>query len=174
MFSPWDDILVLPWNPCCMEIGNWYKQNPPKQLSSPCWHEFRKHYSDVIMGAIASQITSLAIVYSTVYSGADQIEHQGVSVTGLCVGNSSVTDEFPAQMASNAEYVFDDVIMSEIYMNTKQYNKYLPIHSCCKCISIFMYCRLNYWHVCQVQILDETIVKGIKTLVIENLHGCWS
>ena len=27
------------------------------------------HYNDVIMGAIASQITNLAIVYSTVYSG---------------------------------------------------------------------------------------------------------
>ena len=30
------------------------------------------HYSDVIMAAMASQITSLAIVYSTVYSDADQ------------------------------------------------------------------------------------------------------
>ena len=30
------------------------------------------HYNDVIMGAIASQITSLTIVYSTVYSGADK------------------------------------------------------------------------------------------------------
>ena len=29
------------------------------------------HYGDVIMGAIASQITSLTIVYSTVYSDAD-------------------------------------------------------------------------------------------------------
>ena len=29
-------------------------------------------YTDVIMGAIASQITSLTIVYSTVYSDADQ------------------------------------------------------------------------------------------------------
>ena len=26
-------------------------------------------------------------------------------VTGLCAGNSPVTDEFPAQMASNAEIV---------------------------------------------------------------------
>ena len=34
------------------------------------------HYSDVRMGAIASQITSLTIVYSTVYSGADQRKHQ--------------------------------------------------------------------------------------------------
>ena len=32
----------------------------------------RYHYSDVIMGAKASQITSLTIVYSIVYSGADQ------------------------------------------------------------------------------------------------------
>ena len=34
------------------------------------------HYNDVIMDAIASQITSLAIVYSTVYSDADQRKHQ--------------------------------------------------------------------------------------------------
>ena len=33
-------------------------------------------------------------------------------VTGLCVGNSPVTGEFPAQKASNAEnFPFDDVIM---------------------------------------------------------------
>ena len=31
-----------------------------------------KHYSDVILGTMASQITSLTSVYSTVYSGADQ------------------------------------------------------------------------------------------------------
>ena len=33
------------------------------------------HYNDVIMGAIASQITSLTIVYSIVYSDADQRKH---------------------------------------------------------------------------------------------------
>ena len=36
----------------------------------------RRHYNDVIMGAIASQITNLTIVYSTVYSDADQRKHQ--------------------------------------------------------------------------------------------------
>ena len=35
-----------------------------------------RHYDDVIMGTIASQITSLTIVYSIVYSGADQSKHQ--------------------------------------------------------------------------------------------------
>ena len=34
--------------------------------------------------------------------------------TGLCAGNSPVTGEFPAQMASNAENVsIDDVIMGD-------------------------------------------------------------
>ena len=34
------------------------------------------HCNDVIMWAMASQITSLTIVYSTVYSGANQRRHQ--------------------------------------------------------------------------------------------------
>ena len=34
------------------------------------------HYNDVIMSAMASQITSLTIVYSTVYSDANQRKHQ--------------------------------------------------------------------------------------------------
>ena len=53
------------------------------------------------MGAIASQIASVTIVYSTVYSDADQRKHQSsTSLHGL-LG----TGEFPAQMASNAENV---------------------------------------------------------------------
>ena len=39
-------------------------------------YNLRAHYSDVIMGPMAFQITSLTIVYSTVYSGADQRKHQ--------------------------------------------------------------------------------------------------
>ena len=57
------------------------------------------------MCAMASQITSLTIVYSTVYSGTDQKKTPKPRVTGLCEGNSPVTGEFPAQRASNAENV---------------------------------------------------------------------
>ena len=60
------------------------------------------HYSDVIMCAIAPKMTSLTIVYSIVYSGADQ-RNIKLRATGLCAGNSPVTGEFPTQMASNAE-----------------------------------------------------------------------
>ena len=41
------------------------------------------HYNDVIMGAIASQTTSLSIVYSTVNSDADQRKHQSSASLAL-------------------------------------------------------------------------------------------
>ena len=66
---------------------------------------FTYHYNDVIMSAMGSQITSLAIVYSAVYSDADQRKHQSSALLAICAGNSPVTGEFPAQMASNAENI---------------------------------------------------------------------
>ena len=39
-------------------------------------HPSQYHYTGVIMSAIASQITSLTIVYSTVYSDVDQRKYQ--------------------------------------------------------------------------------------------------
>ena len=71
------------------------------------------HYGDVITGAMPSQITSFTIVYSTVYSSADQRKHQSsASLAFVCTGNSPVTGEFPAQMASNTEmFPLDDVII---------------------------------------------------------------
>ena len=59
---------------------------------NPCW-EIISHYSDVMMGTMTSEITSLTVIYSTVYSDADKKNPSKLRVTG----------EFPAQMASNAE-----------------------------------------------------------------------
>ena len=42
------------------------------------------HHSDVIMSVMASQITSLTIVYSIVYWGADQWKHQAPRHWPLC------------------------------------------------------------------------------------------
>ena len=69
------------------------------------------------MSAIASQITNLTIVYSTVYSDADLRKKKSkLRVTGLCEGNSLVTGEFPAQRASVAEMCpFDDVIVLDLF-----------------------------------------------------------
>ena len=66
------------------------------------------------MGAIASQITSLTIVYSIVYSDADQRKHQ----SSVSLAFVRVPGEFPAQMASYTEmFPFDDVIMQAIMEN---------------------------------------------------------
>ena len=61
------------------------------------------HYGDVMTGAIASQITSLAIVYSTVYSDAD--EKQNIKAPRHWPLCGEFPGEFPAQMARNAENV---------------------------------------------------------------------
>ena len=57
------------------------------------------------MSAMASQITSLAIVYSTVYSGTDDRKQQTPRHWTFYEENSPVTGNFPAQRASNAENV---------------------------------------------------------------------
>ena len=64
------------------------------------------HYSDVIMSRVASQITSISIVYSIACSGTGLRKTSKLCVTGLSEGNSPVTGEFPSQRASNAENVF--------------------------------------------------------------------
>ena len=64
-----------------------------------------KHNYDIIMSAMVSQIIGVSIVFSTIYWGADQRKRQScASLASLC-GNSPVTGEFPAQMASTAENV---------------------------------------------------------------------
>ena len=58
------------------------------------------------MGAMAFQTTGITIVYSIVYSGADEKQKTSkLRVTGLCEGNSPVVGVFPAQRTSNAENV---------------------------------------------------------------------
>ena len=52
------------------------------------------------MSAMASQITSSPIVYSTVYSRRRSKKTSTLCVTVLCEGKSAVTGEFSEQMAS--------------------------------------------------------------------------
>ena len=70
------------------------------------------HYIDVIMDSIASQITSLTIVYSAVYSGADQRKHQSsvslAFVRGIHRGPVNSPHKWPV---TRNMFPFDDVIM---------------------------------------------------------------
>ena len=68
----------------------------------------KRQYRDVIMGAIASQITSLAIVYSAFYSGADQRKHQSFVSLAFMRGIHRGPHKWPV---TRKMFPFDDVIM---------------------------------------------------------------
>ena len=64
------------------------------------------------MGAIASQITSLAIVYSTVYSDADQRKHQSSASLAFVRGNHRWPVNSPHKWpVTRKMFPFDDVTM---------------------------------------------------------------
>ena len=70
------------------------------------------HYNDVIMSTMASQITSLTIVYSTVNSGADQRKHQSSASLAFVWG----IHRWPVNSQHKSAVMwkmlpFDDVIM---------------------------------------------------------------
>ena len=77
------------------------------------WYRYSSiHYDDVRMGEIASQITSLSIVYSIVYSDADQRKHQSSAalafVRGIHRGPVNSPHKWPV---TRKMFPFDDVIM---------------------------------------------------------------
>ena len=80
------------------------------------WRDLEKlhaHYSDVIMGAMASQITSLTSIYSTVYSGADQGKHQSSAPLAfvLRIHRWPVNSQHKWPVTRKM-FPFDDVFMS--------------------------------------------------------------
>ena len=106
------------------------------------------HHNDIIMGAIASQITSLTIVYSTVYSDADQRKHESSAslafVRGFHRGPVNSPHKWPV---TRKMFPFDDVIMSCWYILRHDYvHEYRPVS---KCIAIYLSSDsyvMNYFH----------------------------
>ena len=72
------------------------------------WYFTLPHYGDVIMGMIASQITSLPIVYLIVYSGADQRKHQSSASLPFVHWPVNSPHKGPVTLKM---FPFDDVIM---------------------------------------------------------------
>ena len=70
------------------------------------------HYSDVIISAMASQITSSRIVYSTVYSGTDQRKHQSSASLAFVRWIHRWPENSPHKgPLTRKMFPFDDVIM---------------------------------------------------------------
>ena len=76
------------------------------------------NYDDVIMGAMASQITSLTIVYSTFFSGADQRKHQSSASLAFGRGSHQGPVNSPHKWPVTRKILpFDDVINMELALD---------------------------------------------------------
>ena len=113
--SEWETALlcneVSHWLGACLDQPWWALQGGNALTDhSPKKSEF--HYNDVKMSSVASQITTLTIVYSTVYSRADQRKHQSSAslafVWGIHRWPMNSLHKWPV---TRKMFPFDDVIM---------------------------------------------------------------
>ena len=75
------------------------------------------HYNDVIMSAMASQITGLTIVYSTVYSGANERKHQSFASLPFVRGIHPWPVNSPHKgPVTRKKFPFDDVIIFHLFL----------------------------------------------------------
>ena len=106
--------------------------SPSRPLPGPL-HVSWYHYGDVIMDAIASQITSLTIIYSIVYSDADQRKHQSSASLAFVRGIHRRPVNSPHKWpVTRKTFPFDDVIMccgwvSATHDDVSKWN-YFPRH----------------------------------------------
>ena len=90
-------------------------------------HSLFSHYNDVIMSKMASQITSLTIVYSTVYLSADLRKHQSSAPLAFALGIHREPVNSPHKWpVTRKMFPFDDVIMCQCY--SKDHPQY------CQCV----------------------------------------
>ena len=91
----------------------------------PVSNALSRHYNDVTMSAMVSQIPGASIVYSTVCSGADQRKHQSSASLAFVRGihrwpvNSSHKGPVTRKM-----FPFDDVVMTT---NCRSTNVRIPL-----------------------------------------------
>ena len=99
---------------------------PSYHWSNSAYH----HYSDVIVGSMASQIRGITIVYSTVYSGADQRKHQSSASPAFVQGihrwpvNSPHKGPVTRKMFSSEDFIIVTVIF---YHDTDMNRPWIPI-----------------------------------------------
>ena len=105
-----------------------HSQRVSRNIKTQANHYFgAPHYGDVIMATMASQITSLTIVYSTVYSGADQRKHQSSASLAFVRGIPRGPLNSPHKWSVTRKmFPFDDVIM------TDSRQAYLGQRDCCR------------------------------------------
>ena len=135
-------------------------------------------YSDIMIGTIASQISSLTTVYSTVYSDTDQSTHQSSAslnfVRGIHRGPVNSPDKWPV---TRKMFPFDDVMMFMAVFSLKPYNSWYG-----RPISLYSfegYCyisRSSYQIFFSVKEAIDNSIGGDNLLarfIINYVHSLW-
>ena len=101
-----------------------------------------EHYGDVIMSAMVSEITSLMIVYWTVYSGADQRKHQSSALLAFVRGIHRWPVNSPHKWPVTRKMLsFDDVIMNIEFVLAKLLC-HRAMNGVCICVCCFILRRI--------------------------------
>ena len=124
-YKQWErfDVRAPFYNDGLTLIPAWRSNHIPSRVWDEITYPFPNfkgcHYHDVTMESIASQITSLTIVYSAVYSAADQRKHQSSAslafVRGIHRGPMNSPHKGPV---TRKMFPFDDVIMHRWSLGT--------------------------------------------------------
>ena len=118
------------WSSLWRHMASWKRVNNDSDngWTTQCHHPNcnYQHYGDAMMDAIASHVTSLTIVYSTVYSDADRRKHQSSAsltfVWGIHRGPVNSPHKWPV---TRKMFSFDDVIMKNCQMSAILFWKYM-------------------------------------------------
>ena len=124
-------------------------------------------YNDVIMSAMASQITSLTIVYSSVYSGADQRKHQSSASLAFVWGIHWWPVNSPYKWpATRYRFPFDDVIMNWYdYQDTS-----VPKQTSVDIIVLFFHMSLSHLMQSYLELYLQTSLKRLTRLQNEAVR----
>ena len=143
------------------------------------------YYNDVIMGTMASQITSLTIVYSTVYSDADQRKHPSSAslafVWGIHRGPVNSPHKWPV-----TRKMFHVILRENVANKTYEHIQYIPwnLHTILLCFILFGcyyydYCCCYYFYTYNVTMMMTSSLTWTfpqvrqEPILHSQYHGCW-
>ena len=100
--------MFLRFRVTCMDISRWHFWLRESHFGANCL----MHYNDIIMGAMASQITVVSTICSTVCSSTDKRKHQSSASLAFVRGINRWPVNSPhKEPVTRKMFPFDDVIM---------------------------------------------------------------
>ena len=141
-----------------------------------CWmeSELNSHYNDVTMSAMAFQITSLMSVYSTVYSGAGQRNHQSSASLAFVRGIHRWPVNSPHKgPVARKKLPFDDVMMLLSVERVTWYRESRWILVQCSLIVLIFYRHLESSTVEAPTVKAPVKYQSDSVISTHDLHENW-